>query len=155
MSVEIIAYILGGIFLGPIAAIVVTPIFCLLRTIFFVPFIRDKLRAEAIKKGHVIEASLQKSYNVVKHDTEFGNVGTMEDIGVYHYQYNGKKYKYQAITSEKMPSTITLYYIKRPRKATVAGDLGNWEIPWFKFYLIISLVIAIATTMVGLINGFS
>lgn len=153
MEVKIIAYILVGITLGPTVSIVVTPIFCLLRTIFFVPFIRKNLREEAIRKGHVIEASLQKSYNAVEHDTEFGMVGTMEDIGVYCYQCNGKKYKYQATTTTGLPSTLTLYYIKKPRKATVASDLGNWEIPWFRFYLIISLVIAVATVIVGLTIG--
>lgn len=153
MEVKIIAYMLVGIFLGLIASIVVTPIFCLLRTIFFVPFIREKLRKEAIRKGHVIEASLQKSYNAVKHDTEFGNVGTIEDIGVYHYEYNGKTYKYQATTSKGLSSKITLYYIKNPRKATVSMDLGNWEIPWLRFYLIIALVIAVATVIVGMAIG--
>lgn len=153
MEVKIIAYTLVGIILGPIASIAVTPIFCLLRMIFFVPFIREKLRKEAIRKGHVIEATLQKSYNVVKHDTEFGNVGTIEDIGVYHYEYNGKTYKYQATTSKGLSSKITLYYIKNPRKATVSMDLGNREIPWFRFYLIIALVIAVATVIVGMAIG--
>lgn len=153
MEMKIIAYMIVGISLGLTVSIALTPIFCLLRKIFFVPFIREKLRQEAIRKGHVIEASLQKSYNVVEHDTEFGNVGTMEDIGVYHYQYNGKKYKYEAVASTGLPSKITLYYIKRPRKATVANDLGNWETPWFRFYLIISLIIAIVTVIAGVTIG--
>ncbi|MBP3477219.1 MAG: hypothetical protein J6K48_13045 [Lachnospiraceae bacterium] len=153
MEVKIIAYILVGIFLGPVVSIAITPIFCLLRKIFFVPFIRENLRKEAIRKGHVIEASLQKSYNAAEPDTEFGNVGTMEDIGVYHYQYNGKTYKYRAITSKGLSSKITLYYIKNPRRATVACDLGNWETPWFRFYLIISLVSAIAIVIVGVTIG--
>lgn len=153
MEVKIIAYILVGIFLGPTVSVAVTPIFCLLRKIFFVPFIRKNLREKAIRKGHVIEASLQKTHNVVKHDTNFGTVGTIKDVGVYCYQCNGKKYKYQLITTTKLPSTITLYYIKNPRRATVARDLGNWETPWIRFYLIISLVIAIATVIVGVTIG--
>lgn len=153
MGVKIIAYVLTGIFLGPIISLALTPIFCLHRKIFFVPFIRKSLREKAIKKGHVIEATLQKRHNVVNHDTEFGNVGTMKDIGVYSYQCNGKTYKYQLITATSLPPTITLYYIKNPKRATVAGDLGNWETPWFKLYLIISLVIAIAAVVVGLMIG--
>ena len=83
MMAKVIAYVLVGIFLGPIFSIAVTPIFCLLRTIFYVPLIRKKLREKAIEEGHVIEATLQKRYNVVHHDTESGNVGTMEDMGRY------------------------------------------------------------------------
>ena len=43
MATEIIAYALIGIFLGPVASLAITPIFWLLRTIFFIPFIREKL----------------------------------------------------------------------------------------------------------------
>lgn len=152
MEVKIIAYVLIGVFLGPTASLAVTPIFCLLRTIFYVPFIREKLRREAIAKGHVIEATLQKKYNVVDY-TDLGNVGTEEDIGVYCYQYNVKQYKYQAVSKlsyKELPSTIMLYYIKNPRKATCAMDLENWEIPWLRFYIAISFIIAVTTVIVGL-----
>lgn len=43
--------------------------------------------------------------------------------------------------------------IKNPRKATVGGDLGNWETPWLKIYLIISLLVAIITFIVGMMIG--
>ena len=77
----------------------------------------------------------------------------MREMGTYTYQVNGKKYLYRHITALEPHDTITLYYIKKPRKATVGGDLGNWESPWFKFYLMISLLVAIATVIVGMLIG--
>ena len=77
----------------------------------------------------------------------------MREMGTYTYQVNGKKYVYRHITTLGLHDTITLYYIKKPRKATVGGDLGNWESPWFKFYLIISLLVAVATAIVGMLIG--
>lgn len=53
-----------------------------------------------------------------------------------------------------LDKTIPLFYIKKPRKATVGGDLGNFEVPWFKIYLILSLVCAVALMIVGLTIGF-
>ena len=40
MEAKIIAYVLIGIFLGPVASLAITPLFCLLRKLFYVPFIR-------------------------------------------------------------------------------------------------------------------
>lgn len=153
MEAKIIAYILIGIFLGPVASLAITPIFCLLRKLFFVPFIRKSLREKAERKGHVVEAHLLKSHNIRNHNTDGVPLPTMEDMGTYSYEVNGKTYRYRLLSTTGIPQTITLYYIKKPRKATLANDLGNWESPWLKFYLIISLLVAIATVIVGLMMG--
>lgn len=153
MEAKILAYVLIGIFLGPIFSLAVTPIFCLLRKIFFVPFIRKNLREKAEKKGHIIEAELQKSYNIRNHDTDFGPTATMKDMGIYSYRYNGKKYKYRMVTTTRLPEKITLYYINNPGKATIAKELGNRETKWLKFYLIISILIAFMTVVIGMVIG--
>ena len=153
MEAKIIACALIGIFLGPVASLAITPVFCFLRTIFFVPFIRGKLREEAERKGHVVEAHLLKSHNIMSHDTDGVPLPTMEDMGTYSYEVNGKTYKYRLLSTTGIPQTITLYYIKKPRKATLANDLGTWEAPWLKFYLIISLVVAVITFVVVMIIG--
>ena len=75
----------------------------------------------------------------------------MEDMGVYSYEVNGKAYHYRLVSTTGIPDTITLYYIKKPRKATLANDLGNWESPWFKYYLAISLLVAIITVIGGIV----
>ena len=146
MEAKIIACALIGIFSGPIFSLAVTPIFCLLRTIFYVPFIRKKLLEKAKQQGHIFEATLKKSYDVME-----DGLPTAKEIGVYRYQYKGKTRKYRAITITGLKKTITLYYIKNPKRATVANDLGNWEIPWFRSYLIISLIITVGAFIAGMI----
>lgn len=153
MEAKIIAYVLIGIFLGPVASLAITPVFCLLRKIFYVPLIREKLREKAKEEGHVVQATLQKHHNIRRYDTGFGPMSTMKEFGTYTYSVNGKQYKYQHITARGLHNNLTLYYIKNPRKATVGGDLGNWETPWFKFYLIISLLVAVITFVVGMMIG--
>ena len=146
MEVRLIALILTGVFIGPIVSLVITPLFCLLRKIFFVPFIRKELIEKAKRDGHVVEAHLKKKHSL-------GDGPIMREMGTYIYYVNGKKYKYQHITELGLDETIPLYYIKKPRKATVGGDLGNWESPWFKFYLIIWWMVVVLTVVVGMIVG--
>ena len=56
MTTEIIGYALIGIFLGPVASFAITPIFCLLRTIFFVPFIFLKQKTPSdVQSGGVVQ----------------------------------------------------------------------------------------------------
>ena len=153
MGVKIIAYVLLGIFLGPVVSLAITPIFCLLRKIFYLPFIRKGLIEKAKEKGNVVEAHLVKSHNIRNHNTGGIPLPTMEDMGTYSYEVNGKTYRYRLLSTTGIPKTITLYYIKKPRKATLANDLGNWESPWFKFYLIISLLAAVATAIIGILIG--
>ena len=78
---------------------------------------------------------------------------TMEEMGTYSYEVNGKSYRYRLMSTTDIPETITLYYIKNPRKATLVHDLGTWEFPWLKYYLVIALVVAIATVAVGMMMG--
>ena len=126
ITAKIIASVLVGIFLGPVASVAITPVFCFLRKIFFVPFIRERLREEAKRKGHVVKAFLQKSHTLTDQSTGYGALPAMREMGTYTYQVNGRKYTYRHITSTNLPDTLTLFYIKKPGKATVGGDLGNW-----------------------------
>lgn len=150
MDAKLIAYIILGVFLGPIASVAITPIFCVLWKIFYLPFIRKKLLEKAKEDGHVVEAHLVKKHTLYDHKNGV-SLPTMKELGTYAYQVNGKEYVYKHITALGLHDTITLYYIKKPRKATVGGDLGNWESPWLKFYLVISLIVAIVTVFVGMI----
>ena len=149
MEVKIIFYVLMGIFLGPVASLVITPVFCLLRILFYVPFICKSLQEEAERKGNVVEAHLLKSHGI----RDGNGMPTMEEMGTYSYGVNGKSYRYRLMSTTGIPETITLYYIKNPRKATLAHDLGTWEFPWLKYYLVIALVVAIATVIVGMMIG--
>lgn len=153
MLAKIIFAVLVGIFAGPVVSIVITPVFCLLRTTYYVPFIRGKLREEAPKNGHVVEAHLVKKHTLTE-KKQYGYVDTMKEMGKYVYYVKGRKYVYHLVSYNGLDKTISLFYIKNPRKATVGGDLGNFEVPWFKIYLILSLVCAVALMIVSLTIGF-
>ena len=153
MEIKIITYVLMGIFLGSVASLAITPLFCLLRMLFYVPFIRKSLQEEAERKGNVVEAHLLKSHDIRTYDADGIGMPTMEEMGTYSYEVNGKPYRYRLMSTTGIPETITLYYIKNPRKATLAHDLGTWESPWLKYYLVIALVVAIATVIVGMMIG--
>ena len=152
MEAKIIAYVLIGIFLGPVASLAITPVFCLLRKLFFVPFIRKGLIEKAKEKGVGVVGDLLWKHTHIVH-TKSGGLPPLSVMGTYTYYVNGKKYVYQHITANGIHDTLTLYYIKKPRKATVGGDLGNWESPWLKIYLIISLLVAVATVVIGMMIG--
>ena len=77
----------------------------------------------------------------------------MDEVGKYSYEVNGKSYRYRLMSTTGIPETITLYYIKNPRKATLPLELGIFEFPWLKYYLEIALVVAIATFIVGMMIG--
>ena len=149
MEGKIIFYVLVGIVLGPVASLAITPVFWLLRAWFYVPGIRKSLQEEAERKGNVVEAHLLES-----HDCRDSNgMPTMDEAGTYSYEVNGKSYRYRLVSTTGIPKTITLYYIKNPRKATLPLELGIFESPWLKYYLVIALVVAIATFIVGIMIG--
>lgn len=145
---DILLYSLIGIFLGPMLSVLVTPVAVLLSKIFVVPFLREKMLKKAEEEGHILTATLKKKYDALHYD-ETGPHATNEEVGVYTYEYNGKTYRYRLSSNWSIPDTITLYYIKNPKKATLAGDLGNRETPWLKIYCIVSVIIAVGFVIVA------
>ncbi len=154
MEAKLIAYIIFGMAVGLVASLFITPIFCFLRVVFFVPFARRKYLEKAKKDGHVVEAYLKKKHSLMPGDDN-STVTTPQEMGTYIYYVNGRKYKYRLMTDAKpgLDKTITLFYIKRPRKAEVGGNLGNREVPWIKSYLIISLIVTILAVVLEIMVG--
>lgn len=149
---KLIACIIFGLAIGLVVALFITPIFCFLRLIFYVPFARKKLLEKAKENGHVIEAHLTKKHSLMPGDDN-STVTTPQEMGTYIYYVNGKKYKYRFMTDANpgLDKTITLFYIKNPRKAEVGGNLGNKEVPWIKSYLMISLIVTVLASILMMI----
>lgn len=152
---RIIAIVLIGITVGLVFSLAVTPLFIFLRKIFYVPIIRKRLFEKAKADGHIIEATLVKTISgYYAYEEADKDLKAIETRYVYHYDCGGKIGKYVTDSTNTPPEKITLYYIKNPRKATAANELGTYETPWTtwaKSYLVISLVIAIAATIVIMI----
>lgn len=145
IEVKIVIMIGLSIILSPIFSIFATPIFCLLRKVYYVPIINQKLLKKAIQEGHIVEAKLIKEHDITTTPTGFdkGMVDSGKVMGTYIYEYKGKKYKTRRISRNGLSEEITLYFIKKPRKATSASEIGYSESNWFLYYIIISLILFI------------
>lgn len=124
MDAELTVKILASIFAGCIASLAVTPVFCLLRKIFYFPFARNSLLRDAQKKGNIVVAHYLKSYDIINDDGTYSGKRT----GIYQYEYGGKKYRYKIVTTDTItPDELTLYYSKNPRKAALPDAIGFSE----------------------------
>ena len=148
MGIKIFIWTMVGIGMAPFFAIFATPIMVLLRINFSVPFIREKLLQKAKDAGHVIEAKLQKTYD----DRDKDGNWTGAKVGVYVYEYKGRKRKVRLSSHWGLSDTETLYYIKKPRKATTVGYLGVYEQPWIKMYFLTCAVLAVVFTIIGIVT---
>ena len=92
---------------------------------------KRKALEKAIFQGHIVTARLVKT-GMLRFDIA-GRKNGPARLGKYVYQYNGKKYKYRyyALTP---PSTLKLYFLRNPRKATVDKALSNSNCNWFLIY---------------------
>jgi len=133
--------------LGLLCSVFVTPIVVLLRKLFYVPFMRKRYLDKAIKNKHFVTAKLVRSGELTNNFGEFGFVSGCE-VGLYEYEYGGKKYKTKLIASspsEHISETVELYFIKNPKNACFANELGlrgnsHWILHYFAVATIISLV---------------
>ncbi|MBE6139629.1 MAG: hypothetical protein E7174_03945 [Firmicutes bacterium] len=140
MSSEIIAKAITSIAFGITGAIFITPIFIFLRKIIYGPTINKKLLEKVKEKGNVVVAKLVKHYDQYNHSGAYKNVSGKE-IGIYEYEVNGRKYKYRFITINGLQEELTLYYLKNPRKASVAKELFiTQRSPWMLSFLIIGFI---------------
>lgn len=124
--------IVACLIMGLIISVFVTPVFCLLRRILYVPLACQRLARKAEKQGHVITAKFA------------GYSDDAQGRPFYDYSYGGKQYwcYYNPISTP--PDEIRLYFIKNPAKACLFYELGLRESNWFLYYRIIALVAAVA-----------
>lgn len=150
MAAIILVMVILSFIFGPIISLVITPFVSLLRKIFIVPFYRKKLLNKAIADGHIVTAKLVKSYDETYSD-DFGVADTGREIGLYTYEYNGKTYKYRAVTTAHFPKEMELYFVKKPGKACMQDEIGLRESNWIKLYLSVTGIIIIVIFIVGTI----
>ena len=147
-GIEIFVWIAVGIGMAPFFAIFATPIMVYFRIIFYVPFIREKLLQKAKADGHIIEAKLQKTYD----DRDKDGNWTGAKVGVYVYEYKGRKRKVRLSSHWGLSDAETLYYIKNPKKAMPASQLGVCEQPWIKMYFLTCGVLAVIFSIIGIVT---
>ena len=148
MGIKILIWAIVGIGMAPFFAIFATPIMVYLRIVFYVPFIREKLLQKAKDAGHVIEAKLQKTYD--DRDKDGNWIGAM--VGVYVYEHKGRTRKTRLSSHWELSDTVNLYYIKNPKKAMPASQLGVCEQPWIKMYFLTWGVLSVVFTIIGIVT---
>jgi len=148
MGIKILIWAIVGIGMAPFFAIFATPIMVYLRIVFYVPFIREKLLQKAKDAGHVIEAKLQKTYD----DRDKDGNWTGAKVGVYVYEHKGRTRKTRLSSHWELSDTVNLYYIKNPKKAMPASQLGVCEQPWIKMYFLTWGVLSVVFTIIGIVT---
>lgn len=93
---------------------------------------------KAIARGHVVRAVLTKA-GPPCFDVHGMTTPGPHRRGVYEYTYKGKRYKYY-FWANNPPSTLTLYFLKKPRKATVEKAMFDSEFSWMRMYIIVAVV---------------
>lgn len=126
-----------------LAGAIVFPWYVVSKTFESLPSRQREAMGKAIEKGHVLTATLVRQY--------YNTGGTDKDqtratLCIYKYQYKGKTYKYQ-IYNNYPPQTLTLYYIRNPRKAGSVGDIVLKERRWLlRFAVVAGIIIFISKT---------
>lgn len=134
METRTIALILASAVMGMVVAIPITPVFSILRKIFYVPFIRRRLLKRATEQGHVVQARLMRAHDEYIENERVGRTPSHFQEGIYCYEYDGRSYRYRYSTSGTMPLELTLYFQKRPRRACLPSELGVRESNWLLHY---------------------
>lgn len=138
---------------GAILAVPLTPVFCLLRKVFYVPFIRGRLVQEAEAKGHVVTAQLEKSGELYGTKQNGERVYTNRREGHYRYTYRGRSYRYRYRSTAELPEELILYFLRRPGRACLKRELGAMESPVVKYYVLTMVPAAIAIGAWLLLRG--
>lgn len=143
MPSRTIALMLTSAVIGMVVAIPITPVFSILRKIFYVPFIRRRLLRQATEQGHVVQAKLAREQDEYVEHKNLGRVPSNYTEGLYCYEYGGRSYRYRYTTAGIMPQELTLYFQKRPRKACLSHELGIRESNWLLHYAGLSVLAAV------------
>lgn len=151
MSLETKIMIIVGIGSGIILGIPFTPIVCLMRHVLIVPFTHKKILQKAISEGHVVKAKLIKASDVMEED---GSTNSSKQIGLYMYEYKGKKYKVHFESQSPIQEELTLYFERNPRRAVRENALGLHESPLMLCYLVSALIMIIVMTYLGVVYRF-
>lgn len=139
METRQLAIIVIGVLAGLAASLILTPLFCLLRRIIYVPFFCRNLVEKAERKNHVVTATLVKTHDIMDKRGDVDFVQTGQEMGIYHYKYRGRTYKYRTISGSRMPNEITLYFLKNPARAA-EDEFGLRKGNWPLYYIVIAVI---------------
>ena len=122
---------------GVANSIILTPIFIIVRKFLYMPTQNRKLFDYARKNNHILTGKLIKQYDVKNQQDNWNN----QAIGIYEFEYNGKKFRKKFMGYSNFPSTQDFYYVKNPKKVCNQDELFlSVKSPWIFSFLIISII---------------
>lgn len=100
---------------------------------------QEKAVETAISRGHAVTATLKKCVGA---RGEVPGVQSTQNaqLGIYEYEYGNRTYRYK-FYAEELPKTLELYFLKRPKKATVKGALVNSTVCWPLVFAVVTLLV--------------
>ena len=105
---------------------------------------------KAQQLGHIVPATLISSEHRYTTQTNENTGREWKDWyyrGIYQYYVDGKEYIYYLDTENKSPQSLTLYYIKKPKRAFHAGK-ATWQ-PVILIYIMPLFVMAALIYLLG------
>lgn len=99
---------------------------------------QERAREKAISRGHVVTAYLKRTSLNIR--PNFGDHRGWVKVGWYKYEYKGKKYTYRYF-AENPPESLTLYFVKNPRKAAVGAAVTDTGVNWPLVYIAVALIL--------------
>ena len=103
---------------------------------------QERARKMAVEQGHVVTANFVRMFPVDRDNPR------RQRHCLYEYVCNGKTYKF-SLYSDYPPKTLDLYYLRKPGKAALRGEIGISEKPWFLRFAIAAAILLI------LVKGFA
>ena len=146
----LVLYAFCGVVVGIPAGALLLPPLLLFRIMFVWPWQRNKLLERAIKNGTVVTARYVKTTGYM-HRGESGTYPTGNVTGLYEYEYNGKKIR-KRLTGRRnsdLVREVELYFVKNPKKASVATEIGLNEPNLLGWYLLSVGIVCIAVILLG------
>lgn len=139
---EILHLIIRIITIALPVSLFITFAYFIIRT-FILMATRDRLKKKVIAKGHVLSARLIKSTVTRGADGPYSDTQNYLDVGIYEYEYKGRKYRTKLSDENKSwPLEMELYYVKNPKKATSLNSIGSTEMGIRKCFFICFFILS-------------
>ena len=146
----LVIYAICATVIAPLTGVLVLPFVLLFRTLFIWPVMRKSLLRKAVQKGNIVTAKYVKRAGYMLRDeggTHHGGSYTAK----YEYEYQGRKFTKQ-LTSQfsTLPEEVELYFVKKPKRASVAKTIGIYEPNMLLCYLISVGIVWVSVVMFGM-----
>lgn len=146
----LVVYGIGGTIIAVPAGVLVLPLVLLFRTLFIWPVMRNSLLRKAVQKGNVVKARKAETTGyMLSGESATRHAGSVS--ARYEYEYAGQKYfaHLSAESDRYLADELELYFVKNPKKACVAKEIGAKEPNILLCYLLSVGIVWVSVVLFG------